>query len=463
MAELPLEFYSAVQLGKLLRGRRISSVELTQMVLERLTGTGRELNAVAEIVRDKAMEQAAFADAELAAGSVRSPIHGVPYAPKDAFATVGIPTRWGSQVYGRQVFDYDATAVSRLRDAGAVLIGKLAMIELAGAGGYSTPAASANGATRNPWNREHWAGGSSSGSGAAVAAGCAVFSLATETLGCIMVPAAFCGVTGLRPTAGRVSRHGVMDLSWTMDKVGIIGRSAEDCGNLLQILCGHDPKDTTSGMQSFRFFGHAVSGPLRLGLLVHDYTEAPDARRCLDNALGVLQSRRFSVKETCFPAEIDYEKTAQTIIACESSTAFEHLIGSHDSKLIVDAEQQARLKRGLKTRACDYIRALRCRSQASRALGSLWNDFDALIAPTVLHGAPKLNENLDEAFKRMGGNGAAPNLVGLPSVTVPMGQTTDGLPVGLEIIGPHNGEQVILGIAMAFQRDTDHHLDVPPA
>jgi aspartyl-tRNA(Asn)/glutamyl-tRNA(Gln) amidotransferase subunit A len=461
MPEIPIQFYSAIQLGKLLRTRRISSVELTQIFLDRLEAQGQALNAAAEIARAKALEEAAFADAELAAGAVRSPMHGVPYAPKDAFATAGIPTRWGSQAHRHQKFPYDATVVSRLRDAGAVLLGKLAMVELAGAGGYCWASASATGPTLNPWNRAHWSGGSSSGSAAAVAAGAVVFSLATETCGSITVPSAFCGVTGLRPTVGRVSRHGVMELSLTMDKVGIIGRTAEDCGNVLQLICGHDPRDDFSGTQAFRFFGHAVSGPLRLGLLKHDYTEAPETASCLEAALRVLRARRFNVSETTFPEGIDYAGTAQTILSAEGSTAFEQFIGSNDLKLLSDGQQQAGLKKGLKIRACEYIRALNMRSQASRAIAGMWTSFDALIAPTLLHGAPRIEENLDAAFARMGGNGAASNLVGLPSVSVPMGFTAQGLPVGLEILGPPNAEQTILGIAMAFQRDTDHHLRFP--
>ena len=213
--------YSTVaELGRLLRTRKMTCKELTLSYIDRIRQLDSKLNSFVTITEERAIAEAERVDREMQHGTDLGPLHGIPYAVKDLFATKGIPTRWGSKVFANQVFDYDATVVSRLRDAGAVLLGKLNMIELAGGTGYKFGSASAAGATHNPWDTSRWAGGSSSGSGAAVAAGFAAFAMGSETWGSIVVPSAFCGITGFRPSYGRVSRYGVMANSWTLDKVG---------------------------------------------------------------------------------------------------------------------------------------------------------------------------------------------------------------------------------------------------
>jgi aspartyl-tRNA(Asn)/glutamyl-tRNA(Gln) amidotransferase subunit A len=220
-------------LAPLLRDRKVTSAALTNAYLERLEKLGDKLGAVVTITKDLARREAAAADAEIKAGKYRGPLHGVPYGVKDLLATKGIPTTWGAEPYKEQVFDYDATAVQKLREAGAVLVAKLAMVELAGGFGYGHADASFTGPGRTPWNLDFWSGGSSSGPGAATAAGLVAFSIGSETSGSIITPAAFCGVSGLRPTYGRVSRHGAMALSWTLDKLGPMCRNADDCGLVL--------------------------------------------------------------------------------------------------------------------------------------------------------------------------------------------------------------------------------------
>src|SRR5438552_379665 len=223
-------FYMSVpELGRLLRTRKMSCKELTLAYFDRIKQLDSKLNSFVTLMEKSAGEQAGRVDREIQHGSDLGPLHGIPFAVKDLFATKGVPTRWGSKIFANQVFDYDATVVSRLRDAGAVLLGKLNMIELAGGTAYQYASASASGATRNPWDVSRWAGGSSSGSGAAVAAAFAGFALGTETWGSIVTPAAFCGITGFRPSYGRVSRYGAMANSWTLDKVGPLDRSADDC------------------------------------------------------------------------------------------------------------------------------------------------------------------------------------------------------------------------------------------
>ncbi len=459
-----LLFLTVTEQAKLLKSRKVSSVELTEAYLSALQTRGKSLNAVAEITADLALEQAKQADREIASGKVRGVLHGIPYGAKDLFATKGVATRWGSPAHRDQVFDYDATVIERLRQAGAVLIGKLAMIELAGAGGYEYAHASNTGPCLNPWNRSRWAGGSSSGSGAAVSAGAVAFALGTETWGSITVPAAFCGVSGLRPTYGRVSRYGAMALSWTMDKIGPMARSAEDCAHILQAITGHDPRDPSSADIPFRYqFSRWRNHRFRIGLLPTDFTQnkAPDAERCFNTALEVFRRRGMQFVEAKLP-DLPYNAAAEIIIMAEGSSAFENLIRSGRVNLLADQSQAAGLLAGVAVSAVDYLRAMRVRTEAMQALDRLFQTCDVLMAPTLLQGAPPVDRSLNETWVNMGGNGGFANLAGLPSISVPMGFTADGLPLGLEIIGAPYEEAKILALAQIFQQETDWHRKKPP-
>src|SRR6266581_4004333 len=234
-----------------LRARKLTSQELTEGCLDRLERLGPRYHAVVTPMRDSALEEARRADKEIAAGKPRGPLHGIPFGVKDLLATRGVPTTWGAAPYKDQVFDYDATVVERLRRAGAVLVAKLAMVELAGGMGYDHADASFTGPGLSPWNTKFWSGGSSSGPGAAVAAGLVPFAIGSETSGSILTPASYCGVTGLRPTYGLVSRHGAMALSWTLDKLGPMGRTADDCALILAAIAGPDPADESSSGRRF--------------------------------------------------------------------------------------------------------------------------------------------------------------------------------------------------------------------
>src|SRR3990172_10798374 len=246
LSDRDVAFKTATELSRMLRARKISSVELTQIFLDRLETLGPQYKALAELTGGLAMEQARRADRLLRGSRPAAPLRGIPYGAKDLLATNGVPTRWGSPAHRDQVLQYDATVVRKLEDAGAVLTGKLAMVELAGGGGYEYASASLHGPGLNPWNVGHWSGGSSSGSGSAVAAGLVPYALGSETWGSIVTPSSYCGVTGLRPTWGLVSRYGAMELSWSMDKVGPMGRSAEDCGWVLQAISPAHPHHVTA-------------------------------------------------------------------------------------------------------------------------------------------------------------------------------------------------------------------------
>ena len=238
-------FIPVSELSKSLRAKKLSPVALVETSLERLDTKGRALNAVATLSSD-ALDRAREAEKEINAGRWRGPLHGVPYGAKDLLATKSMPTTWGAQPYRNQQFDYDATVIERLEKAGAILTAKLSMVELAGGMGYNNADAAWNGPGLNAWNKGYWSGGSSSGPGSAVSAGLVAFAIGSETVGSILTPSAFSGVTGLRPTYGLVSRHGAMALCWTLDKLGPMARSAEDCRLVLAAIAGRDPADPTS-------------------------------------------------------------------------------------------------------------------------------------------------------------------------------------------------------------------------
>src|ERR1700682_1207243 len=239
-------YLSLRDLAEKIRTKKLSPVELTPASLDPLEALGPKLGAVITVTRDLAMREARVAESEIMSKTYRGPLHGIPYGVKDLAATKGIPTTWGAEPYRSQVFDEDATVVRKLREAGAVLIAKLAMVELAGGMGYNNADASFTGPGLNPWNTGYWSGGSSSGPGSAVAAGLVSFAIGSETVGSIVTPSAFSGVTGLRPTYGRVSRHGAMALCWTLDKLGPMCRSAVDCGLVINAIAGNDQVDATS-------------------------------------------------------------------------------------------------------------------------------------------------------------------------------------------------------------------------
>lgn len=454
-------FLSVVEMGKALRAKKISSVELTRAYISRLQQRGKELNAVAEMTEELALRQAEEADRLLARGQTKGPLHGIPYGAKDLLSAKGFPTRWGSPAHKNQTFDFDATVITRLREAGAVLTAKLAMVELAGGGGYEYANASLHGPCKNPWNLNHWAGGSSSGSGAAVAAGMVGFAIGSETWGSITVPAAFCGISGLRPTYGRVSRYGAMALSWTMDKIGPMARSAEDCALILQAIAGYDSNDPSTTDIPFRYsFTKWRRYPFRLGLLKTNYEQAANAQKAFDSVLELFKKRNYAMQDVQLP-DHPYNEAADLIITAEAASAFENLIRSPQLNELVDKAQVHGLLAGMAVQAIDYLRAMRVRTIAIRDINRLFEQVDVLIAPTLLQGALPIDKNFNETWRYMGGNGGFSNLAGLPSISVPMGFTSAGLPLGLEIIGAPYQEEKILALAQIFQSETGWHKQHP--
>lgn len=462
-------YQPVAELSERIRRGQLSPVELTESYLDRLERLGPRLGAVATLTADLALEQARQAEREIAAGRYRGPLHGIPYGVKDLVATRGLPTTWGAPPYKDQVFDYDGAVVRRLREAGAVLAAKLAMIELAGGGGYTNGKASLV-PTVNPWDTSRWAGGSSSGPGAATAAALVGFSIGSETWGSILTPSSFCGVSGLRPTYGRVSRAGAMALSWTMDKLGPMCRSAEDCGLVLAAIAGHDPDDPTSADTPFQHQPAAAGQPngsslrgVRVGWIAEDFQKngEPEVEPLYQNALKALAGLGAQVSEAKLP-DFPYGTVAGTIISAEGAAAFDTLIASGRVKELVDARQQKGLAGGMEVKAPDYIRAMRIRRLMQEALAELFRDFDALAAPSLLFVANPMEADLNTVFRGGSGIGAAGNLAGLPALGVPMGFGKGNLPVGLSIVGKAFDEATVLRVGGAYQQATDWHRRRPP-
>ena len=441
---------------------------------------GPRYNAVATVMRERAIDEARHADR--ATSATRSPLHGVPYGAKDLVAARGAPTTWGAPPYRDQRFDEDATVVTKLRRAGAVLAAKLAMVELAGGGGYRYPSASLQGPGRNPWNTERWSGGSSSGSGAAVAAGLVPWAIGSETSGSIGTPAAFCGVTGIRPTYGLVSRHGAMALSWTLDKLGPMARNAEDCAIALTAMSGADAADpTTSGKRFAALSERAAASAVRsarMGFAEEDLRHAtPEAKRALERGLAELRRIVPKVTRAVLPADLPYGAMVGTVFGAEGATIFGELIDSGRVDELVDKRQAAGLRRGSEIRARDYLQAQRLRSVLIERFRALFAEVDVLVAPARTSTAPPIDAALDNRPPGAGSMTATPapdapgpgntalipagNLAGLPAVFFPCGFGTDGLPVGLQLVGPPWSEPLLVAIVAAYQRETAHHLKRP--
>ena len=453
------------ELSEKLRTRALSPVELTEAYLERATTIGAELNAYVTVTRDLARAQAKKAEAEIAAGSWRGPLHGIPYVAKDLLAVRWYPTTWGAAPLAAQKLPYDATIITRLSEAGAVLLGKSAMIELAGGFGYRTAASSATGATKNPWDRTRWTCGSSSGSAAIVAAGLATFALGSETWGSIVCPSAHCGVSGLRPTYGRVSRHGAMALSYTLDKLGPLARSAEDCAIVLGVIVGHDDADESSLPQADAQFvwppQHRPSlAHLRIGWLAPAAGAAPPVEAACKAALETLRKAGASVEPATLP-DGPWRAATSVILWAEAGAAMRGLLAS--GKVTELADPTARIGGYLYETipAADFVQAQRVRLLAQKKMESLFQRFDVLAAVGMPETAWPLDTDLDKVG-RANPIAALSNLCGLPALAVPCGFTADKLPIGIQFVGRALDDAAVVAAGMHLQSLTDWHKRRPP-
>ena len=463
MSDSPI-FMPIRDLGELVRTREVSPVELAETFLGRLESIGPRYNAVVTVTRERAMEQARRAESEIAAGDYKGLLHGIPYGAKDLLATSGgIPTTWGAAPFREQVFDYDAAVIRRLEEAGAPLAAKMAMVEIAGGMGYRQPNASFTGPGMTPWGTDAWSGGSSSGSGASVAAGLVPFAIGSETWGSILSPANNCGLSGLRPTYGRVSRQGAMVLSWSLDKLGPLCLTADDCGIVLEAIAGADADDPSTTDRPYVYDIYASTGRRFKLAVIKDVTEEAQAEVAA-NFERVLQALDdvADIEEIEFP-DMPYEAVTRTILNAESASAFEEFIESGGVSGLTAPECHHPHAR-LMIPAQDYIRALRIRGKVARIADEVMAGYDAVVGPT----RPVTATPIDQDFRGVVAGtardtmGAVGNSAGLPAISVPSGFSDEGLPTGVQFMGRAYDENRVLAVARAYQSMTDWHTQHPP-
>ena len=454
-------FLPVRELSELVRTRQVRPVELAEVCLDRLERVGPRYNAVVTVMRDHALAQARRAEGEIAAGRWRGPLHGIPYGAKDLLATAGAPTTWGAAPYREQRFDFDATVVRKLEAAGAVLCAKLAMIELAGGMGYRQPTASFTGPCINPWDAQAWTGGSSSGSGAAVCSGLVPFAIGSETWGSILSPAGYCGLAGLRPTYGRVSRHGAMALCWTLDKLGPLALTADDCGLVLDAIAGPDPADPTASDRAYGYDAADRTG-FRFGM-IKGVTEGCE-EAVVENFTRSLDTLRTigTVDEVTLP-DLPWEQITRIILQVEAASAFEDLIEAGGIAELTAPEVRFTPYARDVILAKDYVKALRLRGVMAKEADRVLSCYDALVAPGRINEAPLLGQEFRSAIGATAKDvmGAIGNGAGLPAICVPNGFGSRGLPTSIQFMGRAWEENGILAAARAYQSRTDWHTRHP--
>ena len=452
------------ELGKHLREKKFSPVELTESYLGRSERLNSQLSAYVTITRELALEQARAAEKEITAGHYRGPLHGIPYAAKDLLAVKGYPTTWGAKPYASQEFDYNATVIERLNAAGAILIGKAAMIELAGGMNYRFASASLTGAAKNPWNAGCWTCGSSSGSAAIVSAGLGAFAIGTETWGSIICPAAFCGISGLRPTFGRVSRYGAMALAYSQDKIGSMARTADDCALVLEVIAGHDALDRGSLAPEEAAFAYSAANaaPPRIGWLTNAWAKpAPDIAAATQAAADLLKQHGAKISDARLP-EGPYEAAAGTIVSVEGVAAFRSLLDSGKVAELADPLGQINGYVSEQISASDYMQALQIRGVFQKRVDALFDEFDVVMAASLPVAATTLETNLETGLSFADPRGGLGNLCGLPAISVPCGFTAEKLPVGIQFMARARNDRDVVAAANLFQQHSDWHTKRPP-
>ncbi len=438
-----LAFWPVVHLSRLIKSRKVSSVELTEMYLDRLKRYDPQLQCVVTLTEELAMQQARRADEELARGRYRGPLHGIPWGAKDLLATKGYRTTWGAMPYKDQVINEDATVVKRLEQAGAVLVAKLTLGALAWGDVWF------GGKTKNPWNLKQGSSGSSAGPGAATAAGLVGFSIGSETWGSIISPSTRCGVTGLRPTFGRVSRYGAMALSWSMDKLGPMCRSVEDCAVVFNAIYGPDGKDLTVVDLPFNWDPHLDIRQLRIGYLKSEFERDRKDEEWKAHDQATLETLRQMGLKLIPIALPDYPIEALSfILNAEAAAAFDELTRSNRDDLLVRQIKNAWpnvFRQSRTIPAVEYIQANRVRTLVMRAMAEVMSQVDVYVAPSF-----------------GGHNLLLTNLTGHPAVVLPNGFRKDGTPTSITFIGKLYGEAELLAVAKAYQDATDFHLKHPP-
>jgi aspartyl-tRNA(Asn)/glutamyl-tRNA(Gln) amidotransferase subunit A len=456
-----LPFLDLTNASQALQIKEASPVELTRACLERIERLNPQVNAFITVTADSAMEEAKNAEAEIKRGEWKGPLHGVPLAVKDLIETKGVKTTAASKVFANNVPKEDSEVVRRLRSAGAVLLGKLNLHEFAYGGsgviGHYGPA-------KNPWNLEHITGGSSSGSAAAVAAGLCYGAIGTDTAGSIRLPAAYCGITGIKPSFGLVSTRGVIPLSWSLDHVGPMAHTAADCALMLQAIAHYDARDINCQKFPPVYYPSAMGEPttsLRVGL-AKEFFQDVDAgiAKDIEAAIQVIKKLVTSVTDINLSTDVD-----RTVVRCEPFAYHQTHIAQHENDY--DPETLKRIRSGADVTAADYIHRYRELLTQRREIAKMFNGVDLIITPTAPVPPPtfaalaKAPDDLRKKELVMLRNTRPFNVYGLPAISVPCGFTRAGLPVGLQIAGASGAEGSVLSLAAAYQKETDWHTKRP--
>lgn len=448
-----------------LRARRVSAHELATAALARISRLNSSHNIFITVTAEQALDQARQADRELASGQDRGPLHGIPIALKDLFATRGVRTTGGSKIYENWVPPFDAAVVEKLAAAGAVMLGKLNMHELA----YGITSANPHfGPVRNPWNSAHIPGGSSGGSGAVVAAEIAYAAMGSDTGGSIRIPAAFCGTVGLKPTYGRVSRYGGLPLGYSLDHMGPLTRSVRDAALVLNAIAGRDPRDPTTSRRPVVDFvpeDNCSIGGLRIGVPENYYFERleEDVEWAVQRAIARAEALGARVTPVRVPDIAALNAVSRVILLAEASATLEPFL---EDRSRFGPDVLALFDQGRLVPATDYVNAQRLRRRMRREFDQLWREVDCLVTPTTPNTAPRIGD----ATIRLGGRDEDTRLattrlvrginpLGLPALSVPCGVSTAGLPIGLQIVGPAFQEAAILKIGAALE---DAGVGIPP-
>ena len=454
-----LAFQPITALAAALQQKSLSPVELTRAFLARIEKHNPRLNAFMTVTAEQALRDAAEAEREIAAGRHRGPLHGIPFSLKDLFATQGIRTTASSRILANWVPAADATVVARLRQAGAVILGKTHMHEFA----YGVTNESVHyGPARNPWDPDRIPGGSSGGSAASLAAGLCAGTLGTDTGGSIRIPSGLCGLVGLKPTYGRVSRHGVVPLCWSLDHVGPLARTAADAALILQAIAGHDPKDPASAREPVPDYGaglaQGVKG-LSLGVPREFYFDRldPEVRAAVEGAMKVLEGLGARLVPVTLPHSRHVPGIAFGIQAPEAFAYHEKTFRTRAAEYGPDV--RARIEAGRYIPAASYLKAQRARRLVMEDFRQAFQTVQALLTPTFPIAAPPIGAStIPMEGKAIDVRGAltrfarAFNVSGIPAATVPCGFTAAGLPIGLQVAGPSFGEATVLRVAHAYEQ-----------
>jgi Asp-tRNA(Asn)/Glu-tRNA(Gln) amidotransferase A subunit family amidase len=455
-------FWPIVQLSQLIRTRQVTSMELTEMYLARLHRYNATINCVVTFLDDVARTQAAQADAEIKAGKYRGPLHGIPWGAKDIIAVKGYKTTWGSGAFKDQMIEEEASVVEILREAGAVLLAKLATGELAGGDQWF------GGQTKNPWNLSEGSAGSSAGPASATAAGLVPFGIGSETSGSILHPAARCGATGLRPTFGRVSRHGVMTLSWTQDRLGPLCRYAEDCALVLSVIAKPDGRDLSVSELPFNWNPRIDIRTLRVGYLKDAFDEAADPVEKKFNDAAIAQVEKLGVK--LIAVKVPDLNTELSGLSVESGVFFDEFIRSDRYKLMSNPARASGLRASHLVPAVEYLQSQRLRSMMMAKLAEATAEVDVYLAPADGGGSSARGPARGAAGAS--GRGATPqtvvarhftmaNSAGYPAISVPHGFLDSGSPTSLTLFGQPFKETEIIALAKAYQDASGVHLKHP--